>query len=366
MHLESISIANYKNILQCELDFVPKVNCILGNNGEGKTNLLDAIYYLSFCKGYINTADSQNINHDQDVAFISGIYDRKASKEKIYSGLQRKRPKQFKRNKKKYTKLSDHIGLLPLVMISPIDSKLVIEGSEERRRYMDGVISQFDKKYLETLIAYNKVLTQRNIYLKQGFSPQFDIELVGVWNNQLETLGAVIHDKRQAFVTELIPVFQRYYSFISGNKEEVKLEYNTHLADGNYERQLSESMQKDLALGYTSRGVHRDDLAFRLDGFPIKRLGSQGQQKTYLTALKFAQFEFIAKQGDVVPILLLDDMFDKLDTLRVEKIIELVSGQDFGQIFITDTNREHLYDILERIGKDYKVFFVEQGQFSQR
>lgn len=366
MHLESIAIANYKNILQCELDFVPKVNCILGNNGEGKTNLLDAIYYLSFCKGYINTVDSQNINHDHDLAFISGEYARKESKEKIYSGLQRKRPKQFKRNKKKYSKLSDHIGLLPLVMVSPIDSKLVLEGSEERRRYMDGVISQFDKKYLETLIAYNKVLTQRNIYLKQGFSSQFDIELVGVWNDQLQVLGSVIYEKRSTFVQEIIPVFQKYYSFISGNKEEVKLEYNTHMADGHYERQLSGSMQKDLALGYTSRGIHRDDLVFALDGLPIKRLGSQGQQKTFLTALKFAQFEFIAKQGDVVPILLLDDIFDKLDALRVEKIVELVSGEDFGQIFITDTNREHLYDILERIGKAYRVFFVEQGEFTQR
>lgn len=366
MHLRSISLVSYKNVLQCDLDFVPKINCILGNNGEGKTNLLDAIYYLSFCKGYINTVDSQNINHDEEYSIISGEYERKESTEKIYCGLQRKRPKQFKRNKKKYTRLSEHIGLLPLVMVSPLDSKLVLEGSEERRRYMDGVISQFDKKYLESLITYNKVLLQRNTYLKRGYSKQFDLELIAVWNDQLNSLGSLIFEKRTSFIQELIPVFQRYYAFISGDREQVFLEYNSHFSEGDYGLQLKDSMQKDLALGYTTKGVHRDDLLFKLDAYPIKRLGSQGQQKTYLTALKFAQFEFIAKRGSVTPILLLDDIFDKLDSHRVEKIVELVSGDDFGQIFITDTNREHLYEILETIGKDYCVFLVENGVFNKR
>lgn len=366
MHLKSLSLANYKNIIQTDLDFVPKINCILGNNGEGKTNLLDAIYYLSFCKSYTNPVDSQNINHQEDYFVLNGEYERNESKEVIYCGLQRKRAKQFKRNKKKYSKLSEHIGLLPLVMVSPIDSKLVLDGSEERRKYIDGVISQFDKQYLGTLIAYNKVLSQRNIYLKQGFSQFFDEELMAVWDEQLNTLAEEIFIKREGFVKELIPVFQKYYSFISGDREEVLLEYQSDMREGKLIYQLSAVRQKDLALGFTTKGIHKDDLKFKLEDYPIKRLGSQGQQKTYLTALKFAQYEFISKRSGNTPILLLDDIFDKLDSHRVEKIVELVSGDDFGQIFITDTNREHLYEILKKIGKEYRVFFVENGEIKKK
>lgn len=366
MYLKSLSLANYKNILQTDLDFVPKINCILGNNGEGKTNLLDAIYYLSFCKSYTNPIDSQNINHEEDYFVISGEYSRNESTEKIYCGLQRKRSKQFKRNKKKYAKLSEHIGLLPLVMVSPIDNKLVLDGSDERRKYIDGVISQFDKQYLGTLISYNKILAQRNSYLKQGYSQFFDGELVSVWDEQLTTLGADIFKKREEFIKELIPVFQKYYSFISGDREEVMLEYQSDWLAGEFMNQLRDSRQKDLALGYTTKGIHKDDLKFKLGEFPIKRLGSQGQQKTYLTALKFAQYDFISRRAGLTPILLLDDIFDKLDSKRVEKIVELVSGDDFGQIFITDTNREHLYDILEKIGKEYRVFFVDNGVTEQK
>lgn len=366
MHLKSLSLANYKNILQSDLEFVPKVNCILGNNGEGKTNLLDAIYYLSYCKGYINGIDSQNINHEEEYFVLSGEYERNDSTEKIYCGLQRKRSKQFKRNKKKYSKLSEHIGLLPLVMVSPLDSKLLLDGSEERRKYIDSVISQFDKQYLGTLIAYNRLLTQRNIYLKQGYSAHFDSELIMVWDEQLNKLGTEIFLKREEFVGELIPVFQKYYSFISGEREEVMLSFKSNFHDGNYLFQLRDSLQRDLALGYTTKGIHKDDLKFMLGNFPIKRLGSQGQQKTYLTALKFAQFDFISKRGGVTPILLLDDIFDKLDSKRVQKIVELVSGEEFGQIFISDTNREHLYNILKEIGKKHKVFAVDNGVIEER
>lgn len=361
MHLKSLSLANYKNILQADIDFVPKINCILGNNGEGKTNLLDAIYYLSFCKSYTNSIDSQNINHDEDYFVLSADYERNDSVEKIYCGLQRKRSKQFKRNKKKYARLSEHIGLLPVVMLTPIDSKLVLEGSDERRKYIDGVISQFDKQYLGTLISYNKILAQRNSYLKQGYSQYFDAELVAVWDEQLAAFSAVIFEKRVEFIKELTPVFQKYYSFISGDREEVILDYKSDLFGGEYLLQLRDSLQRDLAIGYTTKGIHKDDLKFMLGDYPIKRMGSQGQQKTYLTALKFAQYDFISKRAGLTPILLLDDIFDKLDSRRVEKIVELVSGDDFGQIFITDTNREHLYDILERIGKEHRVFFVENG-----
>ncbi len=366
MYLKKLSLANYKNIIQSDVNFVSKINCILGNNGEGKTNLLDAIYYLSFCKGYINTIDSQNINHNEEYFVLNGEYERNGTTEKVYCGLQRKRSKQFKRNKKRYSKLSEHIGLLPLVMVSPIDSKLLLDGSEERRKYIDGVVSQFDKPYLRTLISYNKILSQRNTYLKQGFSPFFDAELVEVWDEQLSALCEEIFTKRERFIKELNPVFQKYYSFISGDKEVVGLEYASDLLNGNIKDQLRDSLQKDLALGYTSKGTHKDDLKFKLGDFPIKRLGSQGQQKTYLTALKFAQYDFISKQAGVNPILLLDDIFDKLDSNRVEKIVELVSGEDFGQIFITDTNREHLYDILEKIGKEYRVFFVDNGEIESK
>lgn len=366
MHLKSLNLANYKNILQADLDFVPKVNCILGNNGEGKTNLLDAIYYLSFCKSSTNSVDSQNINHNEEFFAIAGEYDRKENTEKIFCGLQRKRSKKFKRNKKSYSKLSEHIGLIPLVLISPMDSKLLLDGSDERRKYMDGVISQFDKQYLDTLIAYNKILAQRNSYLKQGYSQFFDNELVSVWDEQLNTYGNIIFKKRSEFIAELIPVFQKYYSFISGDRESVMLEYQSDWTKGEYLQQLREARQKDLALGYTTKGSHKDDLRFRLDDFPIKRMGSQGQQKTYLTALKFAQFDFIAKRGGIVPILLLDDIFDKLDSKRVEKIVELVSGNDFGQIFISDTNRDHLYDILDKIGKEFRVFRVEEGEINKQ
>jgi len=366
MHLKSLSLANYKNIIQSDIDFVPKINCILGNNGEGKTNVLDAIYYLSFCKSYTNSIDSQNINHDEEYFVITGEYERHNTTEKIYCGLQRKRSKQFKRNKKKYAKLSEHIGLLPLVMVSPIDNKLLLDGSDERRKYIDGVISQFDKQYLGTLISYNKILAQRNSYLKQGYSQFFDDELVSVWDEQLNTFGAQIFKKREDFIKELIPVFQKYYSFISGDREEVMLEYQSDWFDGEYMYQLRDSRQRDLALGYTTKGIHKDDLKFKLGEFPIKRMGSQGQQKTYLTALKFAQYDFISRRSGVTPILLLDDIFDKLDSKRVEKIVELVSGEDFGQIFISDTNREHLYDILNKIGKEYRVFFVDNGVMVQK
>ncbi len=361
MYLKSLSLSHYKNLTQSDLDFVPKINCFLGNNGEGKTNLIDAIYYLSFCKSYTNSIDSQCINHDEDYFVISGEYQRKEATEKIYCALQRKRTKQFKRNKKKYAKLSEHIGLLPSVMLSPIDSRLLLDGSDERRKYMDGVISQFDKQYLSTLIAHNKILSQRNTYLKQGFSRFFDEELMEVWDEQLNKLGDEIFKKREEFIKALTPVFQKYYSFISGDREKVMLTYRSDRSTQDYLHALRSARQRDLALGYTTQGIHKDDLSFMLEDYPIKRLGSQGQQKTYLTALKFAQYDFISKRSGITPILLLDDIFDKLDSKRVEKIVELVSGEEFGQIFISDTNREHLYDILEKIGKTYRVFFVENG-----
>ena len=366
MWLKRISILNYKNLEQVELAFSRKLNCIIGRNGMGKTNLMDAVYYLSFCKSATNPIDSQNILHGRDFFVIQGFYETDAGEpEEVYCGLKRKQKKQFKRNKKEYTRLSDHIGLIPLVMVSPADSWLIAGGSEERRRFMDVVISQFDREYLDALIRYNKALQQRNALLKSELEPEE--ELMSLWEEAMALAGEVVFRKRKDFVDEFIPVFQSYYAYISQGMEQVGLAYESHAAQGSLLQQLKESRQRDRVLGYSTKGVHKDDLIMELEGFPIKREGSQGQNKTYLIALKLAQFDFLKRTGShAVPIVLLDDIFDKLDASRVEQIVKLVAGDNFGQIFITDTNREHLDKILREVGKDYRVFEVEDGCVSAR
>lgn len=361
MRLKRISILNYKNISQAELEFSPKLNCILGKNGMGKTNLMDAVYYLSFCKSATNPVDSQNILHDQDFFMVQGFYETDHQEpEEVYCGLKRKQKKQFKRNKKEYNRLSDHIGLVPLVMVSPADSCLISGGSEERRRFMDVVISQFDREYLESLIRYNKALLQRNTLLKADAEPEE--ELMAVWEEMMAAEGERVYRKRKAFIDEFVPVFQSYYSYISQDKEQVSLTYESHAMKGDLLDLLKEVRQRDRILGYTTRGVHKDDLIMQLGEFPIKREGSQGQNKTYLIALKLAQFEFLKRTGSkTTPLVLLDDIFDKLDAGRVEQIVKLVSGDNFGQIFITDTNRDHLDQILQKIEGDYRLFEVENG-----
>lgn len=361
MRLNRISILNYKNISQAELEFSPKLNCILGKNGMGKTNLMDAVYYLSFCKSATNPVDSQNILHDQDFFMVQGFYETDHQEsEEVYCGLKRKQKKQFKRNKKEYNRLSDHIGLVPLVMVSPADSCLISGGSEERRRFMDVVISQFDREYLESLIRYNKALLQRNTLLKADAEPEE--ELMAVWEEMMAAEGERVYRKRKAFIDEFVPVFQSYYSYISQDKEQVSLTYESHAMKGDLLGLLKEVRQRDRILGYTTRGVHKDDLIMQLSEFPIKREGSQGQNKTYLIALKLAQFEFLKRTGSkTTPLVLLDDIFDKLDAGRVEQIVKLVSGDNFGQIFITDTNRDHLDQILQKIEGDYRLFEVENG-----
>lgn len=366
MWLKRISILNYKNLEQVELAFSRKLNCIIGRNGMGKTNLMDAVYYLSFCKSATNPVDSQNILHGRDFFVIQGFYETDAGgPEEVYCGLKRKQKKQFKRNKKEYTRLSDHIGLIPLVMVSPADSWLIAGGSEERRRFMDVVISQFDREYLDALIRYNKALQQRNALLKSELEPEE--ELMSLWEEAMALAGEVVFRKRKDFVDEFIPVFQSYYAYISQAREQVGLAYESHAAQGGLLQQLKESRQRDRVLGYSTKGVHKDDLIMELEGFPIKREGSQGQNKTYLIALKLAQFDFLKRTGShAVPVVLLDDIFDKLDASRVEQIVKLVAGDNFGQIFITDTNREHLDKILRGVGKDYRVFEVEDGCVSAR
>ncbi|WP_278505154.1 DNA replication/repair protein RecF [Phocaeicola barnesiae] len=366
MWLKRISILNYKNLEQAELSFSRKMNCIIGKNGMGKTNLLDAVYYLSFCKSATNPIDSQNIRHNQDFFVIQGFYETDTLEpEEVYCGLKRKQKKQFKRNKKEYTRLSDHIGFIPLVLVSPADSLLIAGGSEERRRFMDVVISQFDREYLEALIRYNKALMQRNTLLKSDVEPEK--ELMVVWEEMMAAAGAVVYQKRKAFIDEFIPVFQSYYAYISQDREEVSLAYESHAAQGDLLQLIKESRQRDRIMGYSLKGVHKDDLIMRLSEFPIKREGSQGQNKTYLIALKLAQFEFLKRTGSqTTPLVLLDDIFDKLDASRVEQIVKLVAGDNFGQIFITDTNRDHLDKILKKIDGDYKLFEVEGGMVTER
>lgn len=360
MILKKISILNYKNIEQAELDFSPKLNCFFGQNGMGKTNLLDAVYFLSFCKSAGNPVDSQNIRHEADFFVIQGFYEAAdGTPETIYCGMKRRQKKQFKRNKKEYTRLSDHIGFLPLVMVSPADSVLIAGGSEERRRFMDVVISQYDKEYLNALIRYNKAMQQRNTLLKS--EQPVEVALFDVLEDIMAQTGEVVFHKREQFIQEFIPIFQSFYSFISEDKEKVALMYESHARGASLRELLKESRERDKIMGFSLKGVHKDELNMVLGDFPIKREGSQGQNKTYLIALKLAQFDFLKRTGSTEPLLLLDDIFDKLDALRMEQIIKLVAGDSFGQIFITDTNREHLDRILHKVGGDYKIFRVEKG-----
>ena len=366
MILKQISILNYKNLEQVELEFSPKMNCFIGQNGMGKTNLLDAVYYLSFCKSATNPIDSQNMMHDKDFFVIQGVYESESGdREEVYCGMKRRQKKVFKRNKKEYSRLSDHIGFIPLVMVSPADTELIAGGSEERRRFMDVVISQYDKEYLEALIRYNKALQQRNTLLKAEAEP--DEELLTVWEEMMAMTGEVVYRKRCEFIDEFIPTFQTFYSHISQDKEVVNLSYESHAKHGSLLNQLKESRVRDRIMGYSLKGVHKDDLTMQLGEYPIKREGSQGQNKTYLIALKLAQFDFLRRTGsNTIPLLLLDDIFDKLDASRVEQIVKLVSGDRFGQIFITDTNRDHLDKIMQKIEGEYKVFGVVDGSVNER
>ena len=360
MRLNSLSIINYKNIREADLIFSPKINCFIGNNGMGKTNLLDAIYYLSFCKSHSNSIDSQNILHDADFFFVQGKYEIGNAIEEIYCGIKRRSKKQFKRNKKDYERLSDHIGLLPLVLVSPYDAMLISDGSDERRKFIDGVISQYDKVYLTELLQYNNALKQRNALLKSENS--IDESLFEIWEDQMALHGQYIHEKRKEFIGEFIPIFQYFYSFISGGNEQISLSYLSQYEKyENVSAHIRETRPRDLTLGFSTCGVHKDELEMLLDGFPIKRVGSQGQNKTYLISMKLAQFNFLKQVHKMPPILLLDDIFDKLDSVRVKKIIELVSGDSFGQIFITDTNRQHLDQILAQLNQETKIFEVENG-----
>ncbi len=366
MHLKKLSLLNFKNYSEAEFHFCNHINCFTGNNGEGKTNVLDAIHYLSFCKSFFNPLDSQNILHDAPFFLIQGHYITNEKEEEIYCGLKRNQKKQFKRNKKEYQRLADHIGLFPLVMISPADSELIIEGSESRRRFIDSVIAQFDREYLESLISYNKALSQRNALLKQfGVSRSFDKNSLEIWDAQLIEYGTKGYEGRKKFITKFIPIFQKYYELISGGREQVGIKYQSHLNEGSFTSALEEALNRDRAIEYTTVGIHKDDLEFTINGYPLKKYASQGQQKSFLIALKLAQFDFIKNIKKVTPILLLDDIYDKLDDLRVKQLMELVCSDNFGQLFITDTHHTRLADLFKTTLADFKVFEINNGSASE-
>lgn len=357
MILKKLSILNYKNIREATLELSPKMNCFIGHNGAGKTNVLDAVYYLSFCRSASNPIDSQVIRHGEPFCMLEGEYEDLV----ISCGMKRGQKKHFKRNKKEYKRLSEHIGLIPLVVVSPSDSLLIEGGSEERRRLMDMVVAQYDRSYIDHLSRYNNALAQRNTLLKME-DQEPDPALMQIWEEQMALEGEQVYRKRHEFVEALTPVFQDYYSRISQNREQVGLRYISHCQRGPLLEVIQRDRLKDRAVGYSLHGVHRDDLEFTLDGHPMKREGSQGQNKTYVMSLKLAQFDFLRRTASqTTPILLLDDIFDKLDAERVEQIVRLVSGDSFGQIFITDTNRDHLDQILHTSALDYKIFHVENG-----
>jgi len=362
MYLQHLTILNYKNIREADLCFSPKINCFIGNNGVGKTNLLDAVYYLSFCKSHSNSIDAQNITHEENFFVLNGFYDKEGIETDIYCGLKRRQKKQFKRDKKEYKKLSDHIGLIPLVLVSPDDSDLISGGSDERRKFTDGFISQYDKAYLNALLSYNKAVMQRNALIKSECA---DDALFDIWEEQMQQNGDYIFKKRNEFIQEFLPYFQEFHSFISQDKESVELSYHSQLqSEKSLSVLLKESRQRDQLIGYTTQGIHKDDLEMTMGGIPIKRIGSQGQNKTYLIALKLAQFDFLQRIGSTKPIILFDDIFDKLDTHRVQQIILLLKNNRFGQVFISDTNREHISNILKESGCAYHIYSVDNGEIT--
>lgn len=344
------------------MHFADKLNCFVGLNGQGKTNILDAIYLLSFTKSAYNAIDSLNITHGEEMAMVQGIYQEAGEPITITCGMKRGQKKQFRNGKKDYKRMVDHIGLLPLVMVSPQDGRLIEDGSDERRRFLDVVISQHNKEYLNRLNTYNVLLKQRNALLKEEDEKEAvcqcrDISsLLEVYELQMVPQAEYIYRERSRFVEQFIPLFQEIYSELSGDAEQVSLRYISQLQDRDLAEAYVRTRERDRILGWTSQGIHKDEIEMLLGDYPLKRVGSQGQQKTYLLAMKLAQALYLGK-----PILLLDDIFDKLDSERVARIVRLVNSDRFGQIFITDTDRQHLTDLL-RPTPEAKIFYVERGE----
>jgi DNA replication and repair protein RecF len=362
MYLHSLSLLNFKNIGEAEIEFSPRINCLVGNNGVGKTNLLDAIHYLCLCKSYFNPVDTQNIRHKHEFALIQGRFVADNDTDDVLCSIHHNRSKVFKRNKKEYNRLAEHIGLFPVVMISPEDSSLIMEGSEERRKFLNSVISQYDRRYLEDMIHYNKLLAQRNKILRDlGGLHGSGEDMMEIYEEQMMPQAQRIFNSRSGFTDKMIPVFRKYYHQIAPDREEVDLHYHSQLTDHDFLSLMKASREKDRMMQYTTQGIHKDDLMLQLNGYPLKKTGSQGQQKTFLVTLKLAQYDFIREMNRTSPILLLDDVFDKFDESRVFQIIKLVSDEHFGQIFITHTDEGKMQSILREMNTDYKLFRVDNG-----
>lgn len=360
MHLKSLSLINFKNYAQAEFTLTDGINCFVGRNGSGKTNVLDAVHYLSMCKSYLNPVDKQNIRFDEQFFVVQGWWDEDGRETEIYCGVKAGAKKIFKKNKSEYEKLADHIGAFPTVIISPYDRDLIAEGSEVRRRWMDGIISQFDRSYLDYLVRYGKILEQRNALLKRFYENGFfERENLEVWDAQLAIAGTEIYKRRKAFLEEFIPVFQSYYQFIGEETEVVKLEYKSALNECSFEELLVNNLRKDGQAQYTTGGTHKDDLIFTIKEHPVKKFGSQGQQKSFLIALRLAQFDWLKKHLHKKPILMLDDIFDKLDHQRVEKLMSLVSDHVFGQVLVTDTEAARVKTIFDTIQMDFTLFEID-------
>lgn len=368
MYLKELRVNNFRNCRESVLGFSPNINCFIGRNGAGKTNLLDAIYYLSFCKSYFGNIETQNILHEERFFSIMGIYQRDEEQtETCHCVLERGKAKQFKLNKKEYGRLADHIGRYPLVMVSPYDRDLINEGSEQRRRYIDSVISQFDKMYLNDLLTYNKALAQRNALLKRfAEGGYFDRNMLEIWDAQMADPAQRIYHRRKDFAESFCPVFQKYYDMISNSAEKVAIVYESRLEQTSFSDLMQQNLEKDKILRYTSGGIHRDELIFHIGDYPVKHFGSQGQQKSFVVAIKLAQFDYIFEKTGIKPILLLDDVFDKLDDERVGQLIRLAGSDYFGQVFISDTQHERIRQLFKDYKPDYRIFEVTEGQAKEK
>ena len=358
-YLKKISIINYKNIVDKEYNLDPKINCFVGNNGVGKTNILDSIYHLALGKSYFNLRNDQLINKNEDFMVIDGLFDLNGKKENIICSIKRGDKKNLKRNGKTYKKFSNHIGLIPVVLISPYDNDLINEGSSERRKFIDSIISQNNKEYLINLIAYSRVIQNRNSLLKQyNKSVDFDLDTIKIYDDQIIKLSEPIFMARKNFFNDFKDLVIEKYDQISENQEKISIEYKSDLFDSEIKNLIENSFQKDVILQYTSSGIHKDDFIFNLDGSRIKKFGSQGQQKSFLIALKLAQFEYLKNKTGNSPILLLDDIFDKLDLIRVKRIVEIVNSTNFGQLILSDTDRERIEKVLSSLNLSSKIFDV--------
>ena len=359
--LEKIVISDFRNIILQELEFSPNVNCVSGNNGEGKTNLLDAIYYLSMTKSAFALSDKFNFRHGTEEFSLSGLYRMENGLSSRFSvKMTSKGEKKMKRDEKQYGKVSEHIGVLPVVMVSPSDISMVSESGEERRRFVNAVLSQMDREYMTSLQQYNRLLLQRNKMLKEQ---DVDRGLLEVIDMRMSAFAEPVFQARKKFVEELTPIVQEYYKALSGDSEQVSIEYDSELSKASMEQILAASYDKDRALKYTSAGIQRDDFLFKMNCHPIRRYGSQGQQKSFLVSLKFAQYELMKKNYGFAPVLLLDDVFDKLDMSRISNLLEMVASNDFGQIFITDSNKVRMAGIVDKLTQDRAYFDTSAGTF---